>query len=180
MNISKKAIELLKEIAAQRITQDNFATRNPIYLVQRRKERIVDPDYDSVDVKRLFIPGISDNEEISPTFEDVKNKKLRQTNLPYKFVIDLEKCENIEEMLEMFELYFSIGESYYNTKITNAEYYWETVAYFLILEDAKEYQQYQKHNLGVSRIYADYIGYGNVGTFAKLIDLFDTGEVFEK
>lgn len=179
MEISKKAIELLKEIQEHRKVQDNYGTRNPIYLVQRRIERAVDPEYDSVDIQRLYIPEIS-FEGICPTFEDVKDGELRKTELPSEFVTALEDCGSIEEMLETFKWYFSPDNCNYDTKIINAGYYWQTMAYFLVLKDAQEYQQYQKHNLGVSRIYADYIGYGNVGTFAQLIDLFDEGEVFEK
>lgn len=179
MKIKEEVVALLKEIQQQRKTQENFATRNPIYLVQKRRERIVDPEYDTVEIQRLYIPEIS-CEGFCPTFEDVKDGELRQTPLPCEFVMELEECENIEEMFEMFSKYFSEDDLYYNTRLTNAEYYWETMAYFLILKDAQEYQQYQKHNLGVSRIYADYVGYGNAGAFAKLIDIFDEEGIFEE
>ena len=88
MKISKKAIELLKEIQEHRKIQDNYGTRNPIYLVQRRIERAVDPECDNVDIQRLYIPEIS-FEGICPTFEDVKDGELRKTELPSEFVTDL-------------------------------------------------------------------------------------------
>lgn len=59
----------------------------------------------------------------------------------------------------------------------NLAYNWKTIAYFLSLKEAKEYQQYQKHNLGVSRIYADYVGYSNRGLLAKLLDILDNEKI---
>lgn len=177
MNISKKAIEILKQIAEQRITQDNLATRNPLYIVQTRRERIVDPTYSSVDIERIKIEPITAGEYILPSLEDIKEGYLRESDLPCSLVFKIEKSETLEEVQELLETYFTDGE---DIEIIQCEYYWENIAYFLVLEEAKRYQEYQKHNLGVNRIYAECIGYSNYGLFAQFLDMLDKGEVFEK
>ena len=51
MKINEKIIEILAKISEKRKTQDTYGTRNPIYLVQRRKTRTVDPEYGTVEEK---------------------------------------------------------------------------------------------------------------------------------
>lgn len=51
---------------------------------------------------------------------------------------------------------------------------WETVAYFLTERDAKNYQNYQGHNLGMSRLYIISPGYDNRGILAQLLEILDT------
>lgn len=177
MKINEKIVGILKEISEKRKTQDAYGTRNPIYLVQRRKARTVDPEYDTVEEKRLYIPEMS-VEGFCPTFEDVKDGALRETPLPCDFVMELEDCGNIEEMQATFKSYFSEEDDYYYTELLKLGYYWETVAYFLLLEDARQYQRYQAHNLGINRIYADYAGYSNRGLFAQLLEVLDSEDLY--
>lgn len=176
MKINEKIIEILAKISEKRKTQDTYGTRNPIYLVQRRKTRTVDPEYDTVEEKRLYIPEIS-VEGFCPTFEDVKDGILRETPLPCDFVMELEDCGSIEEMRSTFKSYFSEEDDYYYAELLKIGYYWETVAYFLTLEDAKQYQHYQAHNLGVNRVYVDYAGYDNRGLFAQLLEVLDSEDL---
>lgn len=176
MKINEKIIEILAKISEKRKTQDTYGTRNPIYLVQRRKTRTVDPEYDTVEEKRLYIPEIS-VEGFCPTFEDVKDGILRETPLPCDFVMELEDCGSIEEMRSTFKSYFSEEDDYYYAELLKVGYYWETVAYFLTLEDARQYQHYQAHNLGVNRVYVDYAGYDNRGLFAQLLEVLDSEDL---
>ena len=176
MKINEKIIEILTKIIEKRKTQDTYGTRNPIYLVQRRKTRTVDPEYDTVEEKRLYIPEIS-VDGFYPTFEDVKDGILRETSLPCDFVMELEDCGSIEEMHSTFKSYFSEEDDYYYAELLKIGYYWETVAYFLTLEDAKQYQHYQAHNLGVNRVYVNYAGYNNRGLFAQLLEVLDSEDL---
>ena len=107
----------------------------------------------------------------------MKDGILRETPLPCDFVMELEDCGSIEEMRSTFKSYFSEEDDYYYAELLKIGYYWETVAYFLTLEDAKQYQHYQAHNLGVNRVYVDYAGYDNRGLFAQLLEVLDSEDL---
>lgn len=179
MNISKKAIELLKEIADQRMTQNKYGTQTPIYTVQRRKEKQVDSLDDTFDVVKFYIPGLS-YEGFYPSFEEIKNGCLRGSELPKELVYKLEISETEEMALRVLEEYYTGEDLELLPELYKFEFHWETIAYFLTLKEAEEYQEYQKHNLGVSRVYVVSPGYSNSGLFAQLLEMLDQGEVFEK
>lgn len=90
---NQKIIDLIQKLSEKRKKQDKYGTKNPMYLVQRKK---------------------------------------------------------VDEL-----------------------YAWETVAYFLTEEDAKEYQKYQAHNLGITRLYVISPGYDNRGILAELLEALD-------
>lgn len=50
-------------------------------------------------------------------------------------------------------------------------YYYSDVAYFWILEEARRYVQYQRHNLDHARIYTVAAGYGNEGEYEHFYSL---------
>lgn len=178
VNLDDRIIEILKEWNKIRKTQDNFATNMPVYIVQSREERVIDESYDSMDIQRLDIPEISSEDNFYPTIEDIKNGALRDTELPCNLVMELEQKENLEQVVEEIQNYFNPDDKYYDSSYMNLQYYWENQAYFLVLEEAERYQEYQRHNLGVSRIYADYVGYGNKGTLSEFLRLIDDKNIF--
>lgn len=49
--------------------------------------------------------------------------------------------------------------------------YWEQVAFFFILDEAKSYMEYQKHNLREPRVYTYSAGYANQGDFVPFRNL---------
>ena len=169
MKYNKKIINLIKELSEERKVQDKYLTREPIYLVQKRIEKLTNGDYGHVDLERLYLSELPDD-VFYPTLQNIRDGELRDTSLPHDLVIDLEKCENMEEVIDTIEDY----SSEYEPQIIEIEYDWKTIAYFLTEKDAKEYQQYQSHNLGVSRIYVVSPGYDNRGSFDKLLHLLDT------
>lgn len=176
MKYNQKILDLIKEISTERKTQDTFGTNTPIYIVQRRMEEVANIEHDCVDIQRLSIPKISSDDDFYPTLEDIKNGDLRHTPLPCELVLELEKANTMEEIEELFKEYFATDDQYYNVEIINLQFVWKNMAYFLLLKDAKEYQKYQKHNLGISRVYADYIGYANRGALSTLLRLLDEEE----
>ena len=178
VNLDDRIVEILKEWNKIRKTQDNFATNMPVYIVQSREERVVDEDYDSMDIQRLSIPEISDD-NFYPTMEEIKKGELRNTELPCNLVMELEQKENLEQVVEEIQNYFNPDDKYYDSSYMNLQYYWENQAYFLVLEEAERYREYQKHNLGFSRIYADYVGYGNGGTLSEFLRILDSKNIFE-
>lgn len=175
MEYNEKIINLIKELSEERKLQNKHCTREPIYLVQSRKERVTNKDYSHVDLERLYLEEILDD-DFYPTLDEIKDGTLRTTSLPCDLVMDLEECKNMEEVIDTIEDY----SSEYEPKIIEIEYYWETVAYFLTEKSAKYYQQYQSHNLGVSRVYVVSPGYDNRGKFDKLLHLLDTEDFIIK
>ena len=179
IKIDDNFLEILKNLRHERITQDNWGTRNPIYLVQKRCEQIVNGEFSNVEVKRLYIENYVD--EYLPTFKDIKEGYLRDTGLPKDLIELIEKQNSIEEMYDAIDDYNykenTESQIFFVHDIIYFDYRWETIAYFLSLKEAKEYQQYQKHNLGVSRVYADYPGYSNRGLLAKFLDILDNEKI---
>lgn len=179
IKIDDNFLKILKDLRQERITQDNWGTRNPIYLVQKRYEEVVDEEFREVDVRRLYIFGYT--EDYYPTLEDIKEGYFREFDLPEELIDDLEKQNSLDKIYDKLHEFNCNKNSDFNKtlsfEIINLAYNWKTIAYFLSLKEAKEYQQYQKHNLGVSRIYADYVGYSNRGLLAKLLDVLDNKDI---
>lgn len=175
IKINEELYELLYQLIKERRNQNTYGTETPIYLVQTRVERIVDPEYDEVDVERLYLEGYTD-EGYLPTFQDIKEGYFRESGLPIEVIEDLESENNfgMSDIISILDFwrYNDTIHSRYN--ILSYEYEWKTVAYFLSLREAERYQRYQSHNLGVSRVYADYVGYRNSGLFADMLRLLDS------
>lgn len=172
MKYNEKIINLIKELSEERKKGDTYSTCEPIYLVQKRTEKLTNEDYRYVDLEKLYLREISDD-DFYPTLAEIKDGMLRNTSLPCDLVMDLEKCENMEEVIDTIENY----SSEYKPQIIRIEFQWDTVAYFLTEKDAKDYQKYQEHNLGVSRLYVVTTGYGNRGILSKLLHLLDTEDL---
>lgn len=179
IKIDDNFLKILKDLRQERITQDNWGTRNPIYLVQKRYEEVVDEEFHEVDVRRLYIFGYT--EDYYPTLEDIKEGYFREFDLPEKLLKKIEKQNSLDGVYDELHKFNNEDNKELSKplsfEIMNLAYNWKTIAYFLSLKEAKEYQQYQKHNLGVSRIYADYVGYSNRGLLAKLLDILDNEKI---
>lgn len=177
IKINEKLLDILLELKQDRISQDKFGTNNPLYIVQSRTEERTSEYADDVKLERLYIPTISEEDDFYPSIEDIRAGVLRDTNLPCNLVMNLEKKENLQEVAEEFHEYYQFDDELYETKIIYMTEQWNNKAYFLSLKKAKEYQQYQKHNLGISRIYADYVGYNNRGLLAQLLNILDNEKI---
>lgn len=172
-NISEKdkeILELIHKIREDRKNSNNRMTAEPIYLVQTRRERHVNLDYDGCDVERLYIQELAED-GFCPTIEDIRDGALRSTSLPCNVVMDIEESNNLNEVLKVLDEYeLNKNNEIY---IMHIKYYWETRAYFFSEEEAEDYRVYQSHNLGVSRLFVANAGYSNGGSMAKLIRLID-------
>lgn len=173
MQYNQKIIDLVNKLSKKRKTQNKFYTYSPIYLVQIRKEKIVDPKYEQVEIERIYISGISNENNYYPTLKDIKGECLRNTSLPCELVMEAEECETMKDVSDLFKKYFKKGDKYYDVEILNISFEWETVAYFALEEEAKNYQKYQAHNLGINRLYVVSPGYDNRGALADLLRSLD-------
>lgn len=175
IKINDDLYTLLHQLIEERRSQDTYGTANPIYLVQTRTERIINSEYDNVDVERLYLEGYTD-EGYLPTFQDIKNGYFRESGLPIEVIEDLESENNfgMSDIISILDFWKYNDTIYSRYSILSYEYEWKTVAYFFSLREAERYQSYQSHNLGVSRVYADYVGYRNSGLFANMLRLLDS------
>ena len=169
----KEILELIHKIREERKKSNNRMTSEPIYLVQTRREKHINLDYDSCDTERLYIQELAED-GFCPTIEDIRDGALRSTSLPCNAVMDIEEVNSLDEVLRILDEYELNNNN--EICIMYLKYYWETRAYFFSEEEAEDYRVYQSHNLGVSRLFVDNIGYSNGGSMAKLIRLIDREE----
>lgn len=183
IELSDKQEQFLKEFALKHYdgSKDNVGTETPIHIVQTRRERVIDPEYDSADITKYYIPdncdgGYDSAEELIKAFYEDDECPIPivsfQDAYDAKRFIDVNGIEQVivdeKDYLEAYGI-----DNYYKVCL---EYYYQDVAYFFILDEAKKYMQYQKHNLDHPRTYTVGGGYANKGEyhhFWKL--LFDLG-----
>lgn len=98
--------------------------------------------------------------------------------VPIKSFRDLEYThftgvDGEERFISDYDDYF---ESYSVTikAIAWRQEYYEKVALFYILDEAKRYMEYQKHNLNEPRTFTESAGYANYGDFVHFRDLLMT------
>lgn len=180
LSLNKNMVEILSELNKKRKEKDEYATEHPIYIVQTRKERKSDDINNKDNIEKIFIPISSEEEGITATMTEIKNGELRRTSLPCELVMELEEKKDIKEVLTEIKDYFVEEDISYNSKIINIEYYWENIAYFLLEEEAKKYQESQKHNLGINRIFITHVGYSNESSLFKILEILDDKNVFKE
>lgn len=174
VKINKKLYDLLVKLKEDRKIGSVACTADPIYLVQSRYK-----EYDHEECIPDFVEiyfqdnDYVDEEKPCYTLEEIKNGELRSTNLPCSAVMQMEEAQDLYQCIDILRDYVIEAE------IIQGIYTYKTKAYFLSYQEAKEYMEYQKHNLTFPRIYEDYIGYRNYGSLAKLINLLDEGDLFE-
>ena len=161
--------------------KDNLSTKKPIHAVQTQRERVADdefdhdkivfvvPDWEYIDfekdtlhelVKEYYdhehedcpIPIVTYSEAYNTTdFEDINNNKI--------YVHDE------ESYLDAYSIPSDLWER------RAVEYYYEDVAYFYTLQSARNYMNYQAHNLNNPRTYTKSGGYSNFGEYEHFWDL---------
>lgn len=180
LSLNKNMVKILNELNKKRKEKDEYATGHPIYIVQTRKERKTDDINIKNNIEKIFIPISSEEEGVTVTLLEIKNGELRRTSLPCELVMELEEKEDIKEILTEIKDYFIEEDISYNSKIVNIEYHWENIAYFLLEEEAEKYKESQKHNLGVSRIFATHVGYSNESSLFKILEMLDDKNIFKE
>lgn len=144
----------------------NYMTSFPLFVVQRMEYTYepVERDYYDDVVGVLGIDGTyyenlsayaQDIDEGNPSWEDAKEKQIGAIRVgstdDYIEALNLDVNQFVERRED-----------------------WADVALFFSIKRAKEYQQYQKHNLSPkSRIFARGAGYANIGDYEPIIQYLD-------
>lgn len=180
VDLTDNQVEFLKLFAANHYpgSAQNLGTSYPIHLVQTRRERVIDPDHDSSDRTeyRLY-----DNPEGAyESAEDLIKAKYQYEDCPIAIVsfddaYDADRFIDIhgEEQIildedDYLEAYGIEAKDFYKV---NIGYYYDTVAVFFILEEARRYMKYQGHNLTHPRTYTYGPGYANKGDYTHFWSL---------
>ena len=174
--------KFLKEFASKHYSGSdaNLCTHNPLHLVQTRKERVAS-DYDSIDVIKYIILG---SEGDFDTPEELVESFYEYEECPIE-ILPFEEVENCDDFIGVDGEEYSIYDEndYFQAygideyKMVEIQYYYDTVAYFFILDEAKRYIEYQRHNLNHPRTFTVSSGYSNYGDFDHFWNLlFGIGE----
>lgn len=179
INLTDQQVHFLKEFAANHYpgAPDNLVTEKPIHIVQTRRERVVNPDYDSPD--RTVYLDINSMEEYESAEELIKaHWEDEGCPIPIKSFDEVYRDDDFvdihgEEQVvideeEYLEAYGLTKDNYNRCYV---EYYWKPVAFFWILDEAKKYLKYQGHNLCSPRTYTMGPGYAHRGGYAEFWDL---------
>lgn len=169
--MNENQIKKFKEMCRQFVEQDNYSTRDPIYLVQTRCYEYTDEDHNSdgfwiIDSKYGEAIGAF---EFKYTISEILNEIDKYTNL---IMDDYSDITNIDDLIDRLDYYG------YKFEISYFRYAYRTIFYSLFEKDAQDYMIYQSHNLDHPRIYVDYIGYGSKGLMNELYKLMT--EIGEK
>lgn len=179
IDLTEQQVHFLKEFAAKHYpgAHDNLITEKPIHIVQTRRERVIDSDYDSAD-RTVYLD--LDSMEDYDSAEELIRARWEDEECPIPIVsfneaydmavfigVDGEEHVILDEK-DYFKAY-GIDKKQYNC--CSVEYYWEPVAFFWILDEAKKYMEYQGHNLCSPRTYTMGPGYANRGGYTEFWDL---------
>ncbi|QDH49727.1 hypothetical protein BEYONPHE_40 [Bacillus phage Beyonphe] len=171
-----KQIELLKEFNSKHYdgAEDNRYTCDALHVVQRlRKGYIpfVDDLLDYYDGEDMRYTWDDDYEVWFETPEELVEDYYEGNGEDCP--IEIKPYEEVEcnHMIDVYgeEVYIDDEGAYikaYGISTLHMAFEtkeWEDVAFFLILDKAKAYRQYQAHNLGKSRIFTYSMGYDNRG-----------------
>lgn len=179
IDLTDQQVHFLKEFAAKHYpgAPDNLITEKPIHIVQTRRERVVDPDYDSPD--RTVYLDLNSMEDYDSAEELIK-AHWEDNECPVPIVsfdeaykmndfIDIHGEEAVIVDEDDYMEAYGIDKKEYQCCFS--AYYWEPVAFFWILDEAKKYMEYQGHNLRAPRTYTMGPGYANRGGYSEFWDL---------
>ncbi|UNA01447.1 hypothetical protein MG295_00030 [Bacillus phage vB_BcgM] len=174
--LTDKQIELLKEFNSKHHdgAEDNRYTCDALHVVQRERKGFIPfvdellDYYDGDDMRYTWDDDyevwFESPEELVEDYYEGNGEDCPVTIYPYGEV------ENTVMMdIHGEEIFIADEESYCKAygigtlHIAFETKEWEDVAFFLILDKAKAYRQYQAHNLGKSRIFTYSMGYDNRG-----------------
>jgi len=184
--ITHKELKFLQTLAEKHMPgmPDNRHTADPIHVVEKKKYEYVpyfdgssdwygeyplvmtaDDDYEIwYEDETELVKDYMDNNIMD---EAIQFPIMSYENLEYQTIT---RTDGIEIYIDSWEDYF---EAYGITlkAIAWKKAYWEPAAHFFIYEEAERYRSYQKHNLGISRVYTHSMGYSNNGDLPVFRDL---------
>lgn len=182
IDLTERQERFLKEFAAKHYSGShaNVLTSKPIHFVQTRRERVVDPDYESPDKTSYVVPDWVEDYDSPHELVEAYYSDDRDDECPIPIVSFDEAYEMAEfigvdgeehvilDKKDYFEAYGIPSNLYCEVAVA---YYWDIVAVFFILDAAKEYMKYQSHNLTAPRTYTVGAGYANKGEYEDFWDL---------
>lgn len=181
VTLTDKQEHFLKMFAANQCpgSKDNVMTYKPIHVVQTRRERVAHPDYGDGDIVKYYLPDLTEDyesaEEMIRAYWDYYGDECPIPIISFKEAYDAKEFIDVngdEQVICDDEDYieaYGIPEDKYQK--ADIEYYYEPVAYFFSLAEAKRYMEYQGHNLCHPRTYTYSPGYANHGDFEPFWDL---------
>jgi len=174
IQVTDEQYEMMKELSNLRKTQDNRATRDPIWLVQTERSRVCNEEYTYGEKTAWVIVDEGGNELCSSLWsmenniEGVKNH-IDGEDLLEELKDEVKQIEALNEVDDIWNIVESLPDL--DLRYVCIEYYYETIATFLTDQEAKAYIKYQSHNLTNPRTYVDYVGYSNRGYLPKLMNM---------
>lgn len=184
VELTEKQVEFLKLFNEKQYegAEDNVCTYKPFHTVQTKRYNYIPYSEDLTDYY--------DDEELVfctddayewwyktevEAIEDWYEGRDEGCSIEIKSFDDLKWKEvtgvdGEEHDIDSFEDYFKC----YGVRITGMSWrkeYYEDIAMFFILEEAKKYIEYQKHNLVQPRTYTHSAGYANHGDYYHFWDL---------
>lgn len=171
--------KLLRKFATDHYpnSEKNYATHHPLFVVETRKERIVNPDYDTVNSISFYVydwgEGFSSAEDLIETFWDYNDTECPIEIKPFNKVINtyMNDCNGHITYIADENDYLNAYNFNLNYDIGYMGHYYEPVAYFFVLEEAKRYMEYQSHNLTDPRVNCYGAGYANYGDYHHFYQL---------
>jgi len=153
--------------------KDNVCTCDPIHCVQQKRYHVFDYDsglgeyLDEEMYEIIFLYDVDDTVEFKTAAKLVEYFYSFEDNEPPSKIVDFDDsgCFDYQDYFEKYK----IDDEYYRVLFQVA--YWEDTAFFWILDEAKEYLKYQKHNLNEPRTYTKSGGYANHGSYVPFRDL---------
>jgi hypothetical protein len=198
IELTEKQEEFLKEFAKKQYpgADDNVYTCNAIHAVETYRP-IYHPYHEDLTDHFDGMDMVFTTDESYETWHDSEVEaveewyKYRNEDPPIKIVPFKElDCKDIivtnsdgeedEIFVTNYEDYFKVyGINWYAASWLQDNY--EPVAFFFILDEAKRYIEYQRHNLTKPRTYTYSSGYSNYGDFNHFRDLLlSMGEKLNK
>lgn len=183
INLNEKQEMFLKEFASKHYSgaEGNRMTADCLHVVENKRERYIPYHEDLWDYycdKDMRFSRDSDHEiwfdnEIDLVNDYLDNyieDEVKVTSYEDAYLNTIIGVDGEEHIICNYSDYFEAYGIEYSA-IAWIEDYYEPVAYFFILDEAKRYIQYQRHNLKNPRVYTHSAGYSNYGDFVPFRNL---------
>jgi hypothetical protein len=147
--------------------KDNLCTYKPIHAVQTQRSRVAAEGYDYDKIVYVVPDWEHEEYQINTLHEFIEQYyEYQEKECPVQII-------NYDDAYKLCEIKGVDGEIYaiLDVEEQRVEYFYEDVSYFYTLQSAKEYLQYQGHNLTNPRTYTKSGGYDNRGEYEHFWDL---------
>ena len=160
--------KFLKEFAAKHYSgaKDNLCTSMPIHVVQTRDDVYFEADSEYCD-ESIFVGSDGDEyktaEEVVTDYYDDEEPPI--PIVPYDSYMTLIDTSGAEHFITSPDDYFKVYKMGWDINYCSRVKRYRDVAFFFILDEAKQYMKYQAHNLNNPRTYTYSPGYSNYGDY---------------